>query len=68
VNGLTHLPLPPFRSFKELIADVVTGTHAVLEFLGVGPVSRAIAAGTRRQADEMNDEWARRYRSSDLGG
>lgn len=50
--------------YEELVADMRGVTLAILQFLGLElPAGHAITPGTRRQADEINGEWARRYRS-----
>lgn len=50
--------------YEEVVADMAGATNAILQFLGLElPARHVVAAGTRRQADEINCEWARRYRS-----
>ena len=55
--------------YEEVVADMAGATNAILQFMGLdlfpGPVG---TAGTRKQADEINDEWARRYRSVRIFG
>jgi LPS sulfotransferase NodH len=47
-----------------MVADMAGATNAVVQFLGLDlPTGHVITAGTRRQADEINELWARRYRS-----
>lgn len=51
--------------YEEMVADIAGATGAVLQFLGLDlPSGHVVTAGTRKQADEVNDERARRYRSS----
>jgi LPS sulfotransferase NodH len=55
--------------YEEMVADMAGATNAILQFLGLDlPPGHVITAGTRRQADDINDEWARRYRSLRLFG
>jgi trehalose 2-sulfotransferase len=58
----------PFQaSYEEMVADMAGTTSAILKFLGVElPAGHAANPGTRRQADGVNDDWARRYRSLKL--
>ena len=56
--------IEPFGvSYGELVADMVGTTRRVLAFLGiVQPQDVQIVAGTARQADALNQQWAARYR------
>jgi trehalose 2-sulfotransferase len=48
--------------YEDVVADMAGATNAILQFLGLDlPSGHVITAGTRRQADEINEEWARRY-------
>jgi LPS sulfotransferase NodH len=48
--------------YEEIVADMAGATKAILQFLGLDlPPGHVITAGTRRQADEINDEWCRRF-------
>lgn len=59
---------PYVVSYEELDADPVGVTRAVLDFLGLDlPDGVAVVPRHRRQADDLNREWIRRYRSSRPG-
>lgn len=50
--------------YEDMVADITGATNAILQLLGIDlPSGHVITAGTRRQADEINDEWARCYRA-----
>jgi LPS sulfotransferase NodH len=56
--------IEPFEvRYEKLLADPVGIATATLAFLGLTADPATIAARTERQADELNAEWARRYRS-----
>lgn len=58
---------PLVLRYEELDADQVGTTRRVLDFLGLRlPEGRTIRARLRRQADELNQEWIERYRSTGL--
>ncbi|MFG6191994.1 Stf0 family sulfotransferase [Nonomuraea sp. JJY05] len=49
--------------YEDLDADPAGVTRGILGFLGLDlPEGRAIVAGHRRQADELNTAWIERYR------
>jgi LPS sulfotransferase NodH len=51
-------------SHEDLVADISGTAAAVLRFLGLElPVDHAVKPHARRQADEVNEDWIRRYRS-----
>jgi len=51
--------------YEDLAADPVGTTREILAFLGLSlPEGRGITPRHRRQADSLNDDWARRYRDS----
>jgi LPS sulfotransferase NodH len=62
--------IEPFRAhYEEIVADMTGTTNAILKFLGLElPAGHVTNPGTHRQADEVNDDWAERYRSLKLGG
>ncbi|MEV4016513.1 Stf0 family sulfotransferase [Nonomuraea angiospora] len=48
--------------YEDLDADPAGVTEGILAFLGLDlPEGRAIVAGHRRQADELNAAWIERY-------
>jgi LPS sulfotransferase NodH len=50
--------------YEEVVPDMGGATNAVPRFLGLElPAGHFVVAGTRRQTDEVNSEWARRHRS-----
>ncbi|MEH0844002.1 Stf0 family sulfotransferase [Micromonospora sp. CPCC 205711] len=50
--------------YEDLAADPAGVTRGVLDFLGLElPAGRVVTARHRRQADDVNREWAERYRS-----
>ena len=50
--------------YEDLIADMAGVVEAVLRFLGLTrPAGQPLAAGHRRQADLINDDWIRRFRA-----
>jgi trehalose 2-sulfotransferase len=55
----------PYRvRYEEVVADPVGVTRGILEFLGIHlPTDRVLMPGTRRQADQVNDDWITRYRA-----
>jgi len=58
-NGIDPLPV----LYEELVADPVGVARRALAFLGVDVGGDVTAEPrTRRQADELNQEWIRRYR------
>jgi LPS sulfotransferase NodH len=51
--------------YEDLAADMAAATRGVLEHLGIGlPPGRGITARHRRQADDLSEEWVRRYRTT----
>jgi LPS sulfotransferase NodH len=56
----------PYRvRYEELAADPAAVTRAILDFLGLHlPEGRVIAPRHHRQSDELNEQWAARYRMS----
>ncbi|WP_446214039.1 Stf0 family sulfotransferase [Micromonospora sp. IBSANI012] len=59
---------PYVVSYEDLDADLVGVTHAVLDFLGLTlPAGAAVVPRHRRQADQLNREWIRRYRAVSTG-
>jgi LPS sulfotransferase NodH len=51
-------------TYEQLTADLAGTTRGVLAHLGLDPAaSRPIAPRHRRQADHLNEAWARRYRA-----
>ncbi|MGD0810777.1 MAG: Stf0 family sulfotransferase [Acidimicrobiales bacterium] len=55
---------PLVVTYEDLVADMARTAAAVLGFVGLElPVDQVVAPRTRRQADELNQEWASRYRS-----
>lgn len=58
-NGLEPLEL----TYEQLVADPAAVVGRTLEFLGLDlPVGLVVEARTERQADEVNEDWIRRYR------
>ena len=53
--------------YEDLAADPTGTTRRVLHFLGVAAPGR-IVAHHRRQADELNREWIRRYQAAAIAG
>ncbi|HTV12968.1 MAG TPA: Stf0 family sulfotransferase [Acidimicrobiales bacterium] len=50
--------------YEDLVSDMTGTTAAVLGFLGMElPAEYVTTPAARRQADEVNQEWAERYRS-----
>jgi|tagenome__1003787_1003787.scaffolds.fasta_scaffold20835650_2 LPS sulfotransferase NodH len=56
---------PQRISYEHLDEDMVATTHGILDFLGVDAPdrARAIVPRHRRQADDLNRQWIRRYRA-----
>lgn len=52
-------------SYERLDEDMVATTSGIVEFLGIDAPDRvpAIVTRYRRQADELNEQWIRRYRA-----
>lgn len=48
--------------FEDLVADSVSTTRAVLDFLGVAAGEVPVAELTVKSSDGVNDEWIARYR------
>jgi LPS sulfotransferase NodH len=48
--------------YEQLVANPAAVTAEALRFLGKDGTSLAVESRTRRQADELSDEWIRRYR------
>ena len=58
-NGVEPLHL----TYEELAADPTAAARRVLGLLGVAvPHDFAVAPGTEKQADAVNEDWVRRYR------
>ncbi|MGR6318175.1 Stf0 family sulfotransferase [Micromonospora soli] len=56
---------PHLVRYEELDADMIATTRSILDFLGLDPPEGvAIAARHQRQADELNQQWIKRYRGS----
>jgi LPS sulfotransferase NodH len=50
--------------YEALAADPVAVTRGVLDFLGLHlPAGQAVVPRHRRQADDLNEQWAARYRA-----
>lgn len=59
VNGLETLEV----AYERLVADPARAVERTLAFLGVeAPDSLVVSPGTKRQFDEVNEAWIRRYR------
>ena len=58
-NGIDRLQL----TYEQLVADPARAVEGTLRFLGIAvPETLVVAPGTKRQFDEVNEEWIRRYR------
>jgi LPS sulfotransferase NodH len=50
-------------AYEEVVDDMAGAVSRALAFLGIDPpADLCVAARTERQADELNADWARRYR------
>ncbi len=50
--------------YEDLAADPLSAAHEVLDFLGLDvPPDRRLVIGHRRQADQVNHDWAARFRA-----
>jgi LPS sulfotransferase NodH len=57
-NGIEPLPI----SYEELVDEPAGVARRALRFIGVPvPDDLVVEARTRRQGDEVNEEWIRRY-------
>lgn len=63
----TSQGIQPHRvSYEDLDGDMVTTTHGILTFLGVhAPETPVITARHRRQADELNRQWIKRFQATE---
>lgn len=60
----THSIVPCQVVYEELAADPVGTAHKVLDYLGLEvPPDRQLIIGHRRQADDINADWAERFRT-----
>jgi LPS sulfotransferase NodH len=49
-------------TYEDLVADMSGAAAAILRFLDLElPVDHVVVPRTRRQADELNEEWTSRY-------
>ena len=49
--------------YEDLVADMAGTVGVILRFLGLElPEGHVVQPSTRQQADEVNEDWARRYR------
>jgi LPS sulfotransferase NodH len=56
-------------TYEDLIADMSGTVAVIVRFLGLElPVDHIVEVRTRRQADEVNQEWVNRYRALGDGG
>lgn len=59
-----HGIVPHQVVYEELAADPLRTAHEVLDHLGLHvPPGRQLVVGHRRQADQVNADWAARFRS-----
>ena len=60
-----HSIVPYQVVYEELAADPLRTAHKVLDYLDLHvPPDRQLVIGRRRQADQVNDDWAARYRAA----
>lgn len=60
-----HGILPHQVVYEELAADPLGTAHEVLDYLGLHvPPGRQLVIGHRRQADDVNADWAARFRTT----
>lgn len=59
-----HSIVPYQVVYEELAADPLRTAHKVLDYLGLHvPPGRQLVIGHRRQADQVNADWAARFRA-----
>lgn len=59
-----HSIVPYQVVYEELAADPLRTAHKVLDYLGLHvPPGRHLVIGHRRQADQVNADWAARFRA-----
>jgi LPS sulfotransferase NodH len=52
-------------TYEQLVSDPAGVTTGILDVLGVRlPPGRVVGSRAQRQADDLNEEWARRYRAA----
>jgi trehalose 2-sulfotransferase len=61
----SYVVVPHLVGYEDLAADMVAVTEGILDFLGLDPLAGdPVVAQHERQADQLNEEWAARYRAA----